>query len=147
MSTNNPISWEWTFPGGTPATSTEQNLLIQYNTDGLYSVTLKVTNAFGGDNTVTKTDFITVCGVGFSILPSAVSVYPNPTSGKLFITNPAKDTQEIAVFNVVGKQVNTIVSFDGIIPLDMTLQTKGIYMVRITNNATKSFRFKKIILN
>jgi len=147
MSTNNPVSWEWTFPGGTPATSNEQNPLIQYNADGLYSVTLKVTNASGSDNTVAKTDFITVGGVGFSISLSAVSVYPNPTNGKFFIANPAKDTQEIAVFTAVGTQVNNFVSSDGIISLDITSQTKGMYVLRITNKFTKSVRFKKIILN
>jgi len=37
-------SWEWTFEGGTPATSTEQNPSITYNTTGIYDVTLEVSN-------------------------------------------------------------------------------------------------------
>ncbi len=59
LSSNNPTSWLWTCPGGSPATSTLQFPTITYNTVGSYNVTLKATNA-QGSNTVTKTNFITV---------------------------------------------------------------------------------------
>jgi PKD repeat protein len=52
-------SWEWTFSGGTPATSTDQNPTITYNTAGTYSVTLKAINASGSDS-LTKQDLIIV---------------------------------------------------------------------------------------
>ncbi len=51
--------WKWSFPGGTPATSTLQNPLITYNTPGIYNVTLIVT-ATGGGDTITKTNYIVV---------------------------------------------------------------------------------------
>ena len=38
------ISWNWTFEGGTPATSTEQNPSVIYATEGSYDVTLQVTD-------------------------------------------------------------------------------------------------------
>ncbi|RYD90432.1 MAG: PKD domain-containing protein, partial [Sphingobacteriales bacterium] len=47
-----PVSWLWSFPGGTPATSTAQNPLVTYSTEGLYSFTLTVTDANG--NTYVK---------------------------------------------------------------------------------------------
>ncbi|MFC2140882.1 PKD domain-containing protein [Acidobacteriota bacterium] len=59
QSTNYPTSWDWTFAGGTPATSTEKNPLVTYNTPGVYDVTLTVSNAAGTD-TITKVDYITV---------------------------------------------------------------------------------------
>lgn len=37
-----PITWEWTFEGGTPATSSEQNPSVTYATPGDYDVTLTV---------------------------------------------------------------------------------------------------------
>jgi PKD repeat protein len=55
----NPIAWSWSFPGGTPSTSTQQNPVVTYNTLGTYSVTLIATNGAGND-TETKTDYITV---------------------------------------------------------------------------------------
>jgi PKD repeat protein len=53
-------SWEWTFEGGTPATSTDQNPSVEYSTPGNYDVTLEITNSAGSTKTETKIDFITV---------------------------------------------------------------------------------------
>ncbi len=60
LSAGSPTSWAWTFTGGTPASSTNQNPAgIQYNTAGVYAVSLTVTNATGTDNE-TKTNYIYV---------------------------------------------------------------------------------------
>ncbi len=40
-------SYSWTFPGGTPGTSTAQNPTVVYNTPGTYDVTLVASNATG----------------------------------------------------------------------------------------------------
>lgn len=63
LSTNSPTSWSWSFPNGTPNTSTQQNPTITYNTAGTYNVTLTATNA-GGSNAITKTAYITVVASG-----------------------------------------------------------------------------------
>lgn len=42
-----PANWEWTFPGGTPATASTANPTITYNTPGVYGATLTVTNSQG----------------------------------------------------------------------------------------------------
>ncbi len=59
QSLNTPTSWNWTFEGGTPATSTERNPTITYNTPGTYDVSLTVSNAAGSD-TETKLDYMFV---------------------------------------------------------------------------------------
>lgn len=43
-STGNVITWSWTFFGGDPETSTEQNPVVTYNTAGVYGVELFVSN-------------------------------------------------------------------------------------------------------
>ena len=49
-----PTSWQWEFPGGTPATSTQQNPTgITYSAPGAYPVNLTVSNSVGG-NSLTK---------------------------------------------------------------------------------------------
>ncbi|MBN2779027.1 MAG: PKD domain-containing protein [Bacteroidales bacterium] len=63
LSTNNPTSWSWNFPGGTPATSPAQNPSVVYNTAGTYDVTLTATNSDGSD-TETKTLYIEVIADG-----------------------------------------------------------------------------------
>lgn len=55
----NPTSWQWTFEGGTPSTSTEQNPTVVYNSAGIFSVTLTASNA-GPSHTLLKNAFITV---------------------------------------------------------------------------------------
>lgn len=51
QSTNNPTSWSWTFTGGTPNSSTQQNPTgITYSASGSYDVKLVVTNANGSDS-------------------------------------------------------------------------------------------------
>jgi PKD repeat protein len=49
ISSCNPTSWSWSFPGGTPATSTAQNPVVTYPAIGTYNVTLTATNAYGSD--------------------------------------------------------------------------------------------------
>ena len=54
-------SWEWTFEGATPSTSTEQNPTgIVYNTPGDYDVTLTITGPTGNTHSVTKENYIHV---------------------------------------------------------------------------------------
>ncbi len=71
-----PFQWQWSFPGGTPATSTDKNPAgITYNTIGTYEVQLIATNT-AGTNTVVKTAFITVSDTvkpapGFTATPIA----------------------------------------------------------------------------
>ena len=58
-SSGSPTSWQWTFEGGDPASSTLQNPVVTYEVPGIYSVTLVATNANGYD-TETKNGYISV---------------------------------------------------------------------------------------
>ena len=60
LSGGNPTAWEWTFEGGTPGTSTEQNPTdIAYDIAGDYAVSLTVTKE-GETSTETKPNYIQV---------------------------------------------------------------------------------------
>jgi PKD repeat protein len=62
LSSDSPTQWEWTFTGGTPATSDVKNPMnIFYNSPGTFPVKLTAWNASGSDS-LTKTDYITVSG-------------------------------------------------------------------------------------
>lgn len=52
-------TWDWSFPGGNPSTSTVQNPVVNYPTAGVYDVTLTVTNP-AGTSSVTQTGIINV---------------------------------------------------------------------------------------
>jgi len=131
-STNSPTSWAWTFPGGTPGTSTLQNPTVIYSSAGVYSVTLKATNA-SGDGTLTKTGYITVTApqlplpvAGFTADKTSVttgdqvrftdSTTNNPTAWLWTITgaaqissslqNPAISFSAAGVYSVTLKATN-----------------------------------------
>ena len=82
-STNSPTSWSWSFPGGTPSTSTTQNpSSVCYAAAGTYAVTLTATNASGSD-TFTQTSYITVNPIDVATFNYSAAAYcqsgTNPT--------------------------------------------------------------------
>lgn len=54
-SINFPTSWTWSFPEGTPSSSTSQNPLVSYNGVGPYTVSLTTYSSGGQSNTKTIT--------------------------------------------------------------------------------------------
>ncbi len=53
LSFNNPTSWQWTFEGGNPTSSTEASPWVTYEEPGTYSVTFVAINENGND-TITQ---------------------------------------------------------------------------------------------
>ena len=54
MSTNVPNGWNWQFPGGSPATSTVANPVVNYANAGTYTVTLISSNASGTSTPISQ---------------------------------------------------------------------------------------------
>jgi PKD repeat protein len=131
-------AWEWTFEGGTPATSTEQNPTIVYSTLGTYDVTLKVTNA-DGDNTVVKTDYINVVvnpGIG-DVDGSKVVVSPNPSNGIFNIAYNGNATS-LKVYSLRGSLLLQLKNTEINNRLDLSGFNKGMYILEIElSNGTK----------
>jgi PKD repeat protein len=60
-SSNNPVSWLWSFAGASPSSSTAQNPTnICYDSAGVFNVTLVATTANGISDSVTLSNYITV---------------------------------------------------------------------------------------
>lgn len=78
ISTCNATSWSWSFPGGSPSTSTAQNPTVTYPTSGTYSVTLTATNAYGSDVEV-KTNYINVISCSGTCVGNYYYVRSNTT--------------------------------------------------------------------
>ena len=108
---------------------------------GTYCVT--VTDGTGcSNNDCIFVDF----GVGFTELGNdLLSVYPNPTNGKLTInfTNEIKKA-EISVLNITGEKVRMISCNSSTTVLDLSDITKGIYFLKI--NSGDNSQLQKIIL-
>lgn len=55
LSANSPTTWNWTFSGGNPSFSSQQNPLITYSATGIYTVMLTTSNSNGNSAPFTKT--------------------------------------------------------------------------------------------
>lgn len=89
-----PTAWEWHF--GDDSTSTEQNPLHTYAIDGVFDVTLIVTNAFGTD-TLTLAGAVTVNATG--AVPQAIC--------------PPVNAPTIAGFGITSVTMNDVVLSSG----------------------------------
>jgi PKD repeat protein len=86
-STNSPTSWTWSFPGGTPSSSTVQNPTVTYTAAGTYTITHTAANSSGTSTPVSSTISVssnptvvasntTVCrGSAVSITASGATTY------------------------------------------------------------------------
>jgi PKD repeat protein len=108
QSSNLPSAWQWTFTGGTPATSSSQFPSVTYATPGIYTVKLVSSNVAGADS-IEKTSFI-------KVLPSpSVSAGPdhyicvgdtaflNATGGILYTWNPITNLNNANIPNPYSK--------------------------------------------
>ena len=119
QSSYQPTSWQWTFEGGTPETSTAQNPTgIEYTLPGIYSVQLIATNSFGVD-TIVRTKYV------FADQPVGVDEentilteykleqnYPNPFNPSTRINYSTLNTGFVSlkVFDVLGNEIATLVN-------------------------------------
>ncbi|CAL66683.1 PKD domain-containing protein [Christiangramia forsetii] len=88
-------SWKWTFPGGTPETSTEQNPTVVYNEAGVYDVTLEVNRSQDGESeSITKAEFITVT--------EATGPYCNDESNLVGCGNNDGEEQSLSDWVITG---------------------------------------------
>lgn len=90
-SSGNITGYNWSFPGGTPSTSTVQNPVVTYPSGGTYSATLTVSDA-NGSNTVTNSNVLVTTG---DIVTVDITADANPTqtSWKIFDNNNVMVTQ------------------------------------------------------
>jgi len=131
LSTNSPDEWLWSFEGGTPPTSTEQNPTVMWTTEGNFDVSLKATNA-GGENTLTMTDYMTISnGTGITDeINGTVKIYPNPATHQ--ITVEAEKLQSISIVDVLGKVVfSSDIKSDKQV-IDISSLNKANYFIKVT---------------
>lgn len=124
---NSPTDWYWTFPGGTPSSSTLQNPIVTYNTSGTYyNVTLVVTNSFGTDS-VTKYSYIAVSPQSKPVVSlnkndticQGQSVSLSTTFGSSYLWHPTNQASVSINVNATGYRFVTVTdAFGCAVPSD-----------------------------
>jgi hypothetical protein len=117
----------WSYVNGTNANS--ENPEIQFNTYGLYTVTLTVSNLNGESIDNPSVEIMVNSGVGLDAYAHVdLNMYPNPTSGDLnleFVGN--LEGAKLSVLSTIGAEV---MSFD-VLPnsIDASKLSNGTYFV------------------
>lgn len=141
-------SWSWSFPGGVPDTSNEQNPQVSYPEPGNYDVTLMVTSG-EASSTAVKEGYITVSvctGVNNLTDLNEVKVYPNPGNGRFTVELPSFEGEtSLKVVSMSGSEVyRSVIGESGSRMIQLPETSKGVYILMI-DNAKMSKRIKLIV--
>lgn len=141
---NAATGWTWTFTGGSPASSTQQNPIVTYNTPGTYAVQLQATDGTN-NNTSNVPAYITVLPAGGNLpfyesfegsmnLSSPNWFVYNAGGNAWAVTNTAAKTgtnsAKLANFGQTSGQLDELISG----PIDLSSITSG-------TGVTLSFRY------
>lgn len=130
-------SWEWSFPGGQPQVSTEQNPVVSYRGNGLYDATLTVTDSAGYSYTTTKSGYITVevCVATNDMQVDKLSVYPNPARNHFTLVLPGnKNKAEVRVYSLTGIEMLNETTVGEALVIDTHHLPTGVYLVNARND-------------
>ena len=138
-----PSGWTWSFEGGTPSSSNQQNPSVVYNTPGTYEVELSATDG-SATVTETKTSYITVLPDGNSMpYGEDFEAYSDLANSRWIVNNPGGNEafqldEQIGHTGTQSARLNNFgqpaESIDELISNPVNLST-------ISNEVTLSFRY------
>jgi PKD repeat protein len=131
-------SFAWSFPGGTPSTSTSSAPVVTYNTAGTYTAQLIVTNTCGADTITYNT--VGVGCVGIEELNEGWSINYNAAADVLTVSAPhGSSTGSIIITNSLGQQVVNMNSGGAPVYINTSLFASGMYVVSVTGDKGNSY--------
>ncbi len=146
LSTNKPNQREWSFAGGTPATSSDSSVLVNFSKAGTFRVRLIVRNDSGSDTTYKDVKVLpmpvadagpdkTVC-VGES-----TQIGIAPEAGNTYVWEPFYGLDDVTKANPVVKPANgtteytlTVVNTNGCISRDTVNVTMGNIVAKVSKD-------------
>ncbi|MEZ4720445.1 MAG: PKD domain-containing protein [Flavobacteriales bacterium] len=131
-------TYEWQFGDIDSSTASGSTTTFTYSEDGVYFITLIISNGCGSDTVQTQID---VLGIG-SLKKSSALLYPNPTDNISVITisSPMVDA-DVSIKNVSGQVVHAQRGLSGnqlqLSASELKLPA-GTYFIEITNQGEQS---------
>lgn len=128
-------SWLWDFGDGN--TSTLENPVHTYSSNGVYMVSLTVDNGCGTDEFIIS---VTVEGAGITEIQHVFNLHPNPAASHITIQADASFIgQEIRLKDITGKVIwkNTLISKEQ--KIGLTNFSKGVYFIELGTLPVKRF--------
>lgn len=152
-----PYSYSWTFDGGNPSTSTEEQPTILYSMTGNFDVSLVVTDDAGTSTTESKTGFVIVeeeeieTGIIDPAITVLLKVYPNPAVDLYFTIEMDESVsqnqiQSLRLISLNGQSIPLVTSRN---EGNWTISTKGIPtgMYILLYQIKDKFGSKKLFIN
>ncbi len=127
-----------------------------YPTTGVntYVITYSYTDSLGCSGSYSQSVIVEFCvGIDDNIYSDLIKVHPNPTTGKITLTNLPQNSQvNISVFNIYGQKVATLVnncshpSTQATATFDARNLSSGIYYctIRSGNKVVETFKMIKV---
>ncbi len=107
VSYNSPVSWLWSFPGGSPSSSNLQNPSVTYNHKGNYNVTLTVSDGTNS-KTITKTNLINVINDQKSLpFIETFSSYSSLSNASFWSSSNTGNNESFQIYSGAGFSDNT----------------------------------------
>lgn len=137
QSSNGPTTWHWDFGDGTG--SAAQNPLKTFTSNGTFHVCLYMTNSFGTSNTCCQDVVITGTGIDEPEFSQHVSMFPNPSNGKVMLSMDGNVSSEftVTVYNAIGETVMSSSKYKAgttNVELNLANAASGLYLVKIQTN-------------
>jgi len=146
-------NFQWFFSGGDPSNSTLQNPTgICYDTSGLYSVILIVSDSSGCGDTIVKNDYIKVNiinTINDYSLQDFIIIYPNPVRTNTAInikSNIKNKNLLINIYDLLGREIKQMETNENFIKINKNSLSDGIYIVKVSIK-NQIFIVKLIVLN
>ena len=131
-STNNPTTWAWTFVGGDPEFSSEQNPVITYYESGVYDVSMIVQNEFGSDTKTIEGYIIVDSAIGINEANAMhLSFYPNPVTGNTLTIESPENIIRVDILNHLGLTQKNIECNSKSVRLNAKSLPTGIHFIRV----------------
>jgi len=145
ISTNDPNAWIWTFEGGTPASSIDQDPVIEYLSAGVYDVKLVVSNQYGADSVLAE-GYITVNEIIDieELEKNKIRIFPNPADDRINITSNS-EIRSISILSNRGEVLLTEINPGNSYNIQTGDLKPGFYLIKITLRGTVLYR--KISIN
>ncbi|MEZ4948864.1 MAG: PKD domain-containing protein [Saprospiraceae bacterium] len=106
QSSANAATYQWSFPGGNPTTSTDVNPVVEYAAAGTYTVELIASNAQFSSDTVTFTNYITVNPIPTTNFTSMVDLANDDL--------PTLVQMQILMFGTLGMEIQALIQIQAI---------------------------------
>lgn len=141
-----PATWAWNFAG--LGVSSDTNPVFTFPTDGVYKVCLKVCNQYACDSVC----HLVTIGVSTTATPNALealSIYPNPASGKVLIsllTQRDAFNQTITFSNPLGQILLSQTLNGGQATIDVSKLPQGLVYVQVIENG-KVKAVRKLVIS